>query len=129
MVALRSGLLLAGAALLAFGGCLWAPFHLDDHSLFADPGLLRASGWVDVLLPETTRPLTWLTFWMQFRVSDAPFGFHLVNLLVHCLSVTVAARVLPRMMPASAAMLASVVFALHPLQTEPEVYVFERATL
>ena len=129
MVALRSGLLLAGAAVIAFGGCLWVPFHLDDHSLLVDPGLLSASGWVDAFELTKTRPLTWLTFWANFRVSFLPGGFHLVNLLIHCASVLMAVRVLPRLAPGPVALLAATVFALHPLQTEPVVYVFERATL
>jgi len=127
--AIRSGglFLLAGAITFAFGGGY--PFQLDDHSLLLDPGLQTVSGWLDVFRLTTTRPLTWLTFWLNFRFSDAPYTFHAVNLALHLASTFMAWRVLSRMVSSPAAFLATVIFALHPLQVEPVIYIFERATL
>lgn len=119
--------LLAGAVTFAFGGAY--PFHLDDHSLFLDPGLRSPSGWLDVFRLTTTRPLTWLTFWLNFRFSDAPYTFHAVNLVIHLISTVLAWRVLSRIVSSQSAFLATVIFALHPLQAEPVIYVYARATL
>jgi tetratricopeptide (TPR) repeat protein len=129
MVPLRSALFLAGAILLAFGGCVWGPLVLDDHSLFLDPGLLSPGGWREVLLPTQTRPLTWLSFWLNFRISTAPWTLHLVSLLLHLASALVALNVLRRWLPPVTGLFAAVVFALHPVQTEAVVYVYARATL
>jgi len=126
---LRFRILLLAAALLAFGGALWAPFQFEDHSLRSDPVLDSAGGWRHAFTANQTRPLTYLTFWLNLRVSQEPWSFHLVNLLIHLASVLLAHAVLRRLLPSRAADLAAMLFAIHPLQTEAVVYVFARATL
>jgi len=129
MVALRLRLLLLLAVCLAFGGALWAPFHLDDLSLAASPILTDPAGWRDLLLPLQTRPLTELTFWAQLQFTERPWSFHLVNLLLHLGCVWLAVGVLEHWLPALPAWIAAAEFAFHPLQTQAVVYVFARATL
>jgi hypothetical protein len=129
MVALRFRILLVVAALVAFGGALWAPFQFDDLSLAGDAALNSAEGWKQVLAGTQTRPLTYLSFWLNLRVSNAPWTFHLVSLLLHLICVWLAAIALEELLPLRAARLAAVLFAIHPLQTEAVAYVFARATL
>ena len=129
MVALRTPLLLVLAALLAFGGCLQAPFHLDDHALRLPAPFGVQSPWTAALRLEQTRPLTWLTFWTNLKISPEPFGFHLVNLALHAAAIFAAWFALRRLLPERAALIACALFALHPLQTEAVVYIFARATL
>lgn len=129
MVALRFRILLVAAALLAFGGALWAPFQFDDFSLLGDPVLNSAGGWRQVFSAVQTRPLTFLSFWLNLRVSQAPWTFHLVSLLLHLACVWVASGLLLELLPRRAAWLAAAVFAFHPLQTEAAAYIFARATL
>lgn len=129
MVALRFRLLLLAAVCIAFGGALLAPFHLDDLSLTSSPVLTSPAGWMDLLKPLQTRPLTEFTFWAQLQVTGEPWAFHLVNLLIHLASVWLAVSVLENWTSGRATMIAAAVFAFHPLQTQAIVYVFARATL
>jgi tetratricopeptide (TPR) repeat protein len=129
MVALRFRLLLVAAALLAFGGALWAPFQFDDFSLLNGAALDSPAGWRQVFTLEQTRPLTFLSFWLNVQAGSAPWAFHLVSLLLHLGCVWLAAEVLEELLPLRAAMLGAALFAIHPLQTEAVVYVFARATL
>ncbi|QOY91130.1 tetratricopeptide repeat protein [Paludibaculum fermentans] len=129
MVALRFRILLVAAALLAFCGALGAPFQFDDFSLLNDPALNSAHGWNHVFTATQTRPLTFLSFWVNLQISDAPWTFHLVSLVLHLACVWLASGLLLELLPLRAAWLASAVFAFHPLQTEAVAYVFSRATL
>lgn len=127
MVALRPSLLVILAALAAFCGSLGASFAFDDHSLFSDPVLAAPGGWHDVFGPLQTRPLTWLTFWMNRQFSGSPLAWHFVNLLLHVAAALLVFDVLSRLLPERAALIAAVLFAVHPIQTEAVTYVFARA--
>ena len=115
---MRARLLLLTAALAAFGGSLFAGFHLDDYAIFSDP-LPRALGW--------PHPLTHLIDWLNYRVAgQEPLGYHAVNLLLHLGAVLLAYECLRRLLPATAAVIAAAIFAVHPLQTEAVDYVAAR---
>ncbi len=121
------GLLLLAAA---FGSTLTSSFHFDDYSLFRDPAVTWPGGWWQLFGLERTRPLTYLTFWLNYQIGGAePWGYHAVNLALHFLTVGLAAVVFRRVSTPQAALIATAVFALHPLQSEPVAYVFGRATL
>ena len=78
---MRARLLLAAAALAAFGASLGSGFHFDDYAIFDDASLASASGWSAVFAVRQTRPLTYLTFWLNRALGgqDA-LGYHAVNL-------------------------------------------------
>jgi len=116
--------------LLAFGMGLQASFHFDDYSLFSDPVVTSSSGWWQVWLPLRTRPLTYLTFWINYQLGGQnPAWYHAVNLALHLYAVWLLYGILCRLTGERAAILATAIFALHPIQSEPVLYVFERATL
>lgn len=76
------------------------------------------------------RPLTYFTLWLNYQAGGAdPFGYHLVNWLLHLVSVWLCARTMTRLLPVTGALLATTLFALHPIQTETVAYVFARSTL
>ncbi len=129
MLALRFRLLLLAAALLAFGGALWAPFQFDDFSLLNDAALDSPGGWRQAFTLEQTRPLTYLSYWLNAQAGSAPWAFHLVSLLLHLGCVWLVVDVLAELLPMRAAMLGAALFAIHPMQTEAVVYVFARAAL
>ncbi len=117
-------------ALAAFGSSLWSPFFFDDHALASDPAVTRPGGLAELLSPERTRPLTYATFWLNYRLAGfEPLGYHLTNLALFAGIAWLAGGLFRRLEADPAASLALVVFALHPLQTEAVVYVFARATL
>src|ERR1039457_861162 len=118
---MRARLLLLSAALAAFGGSLFAGFHLDDYAIFSDPAL-RPVGW--------PHPLTHLVNWLNYNVvGQEPLGYHAVNLLVHLGAVLLAYECLRRLLPATAAVIAAAIFAVHPLQTEAVDYVAARGVM
>jgi tetratricopeptide (TPR) repeat protein len=123
--------LLLGLALLAFGPTLTSSFHFDDYALLSDPAVTSTSGWWQVFRLEQTRPLTYFTFWLNYRFSgEDPLGYHTLNLLIHLTACWLALLLFPRVLPSPhAALWAAAIFAVHPLQTEAVAYVFARATL
>jgi protein O-mannosyl-transferase len=121
-----------GLALLcaAFGASLFSSFHFDDYYMLADPAVTAQSGWREVFALERTRSLTYLTFWANYRAGgEEPLGYHALNLLLHAAASVLVWLVYRRLLLPKAAALGALVFALHPLQSEPVVYVFARATL
>ncbi len=124
--------LLAGVVLfaVAFGSTLTSSFHFDDYHMLQDPVVTDASGWWEVFRPERTRPLTYLSFWLNYQIGgDAPVGYHLFNLVLHGLTAWLAWGLFQSFVRPRAALLAAAVFAFHPIQTEPVAYVFARATI
>ncbi len=101
-----------GLAVVAYALCVTAPFTFDDQAIFLVKGL--------------TRPLTWLTY--QWNGRD-PMWFHIVNLLLHLGAVWLCADTLRRVLPAEAARVATLLFAVHPMQSEPVNYVWARSGL
>lgn len=121
---------LMAATLCVFLPSLGAPFHLDDLTLAANPVVRSQSGWWEVWRPLHSRPLTYLTFWMNFQLGgENPAGYHAFNIAAHCLAVWLFYGLAKRISGANAGFAAAAVFALHPIQVEPVAYVFERATI
>ena len=117
-------------AVAAFGWSVAGTFHFDDYSLFTTNTVIAPSGIADLFRPWQTRPLTYLTFWANYQVGGLnPLGWHAVNLLLHVGCVLLAFASLRRLMPERAALLASALFAVHPLNAEAVNYIFARGTL
>lgn len=120
--------MLAALTLAAFGAGVAGPFHFDDYALFGDASVTSGSGWLDLWRIPQTRPLTWLTFWLNFQVGGHnAAGYHAVNLLLHMGTVVLLRRVLGRLMPERTALIAAALFAIHPIQAEAVNYIFARA--
>jgi tetratricopeptide (TPR) repeat protein len=125
---MRARWILLAAALVAFGASLGSGFHFDDYAIFSDPALQSGRGWLEVWAPMQTRPLTHFTFWMNRVLGEGdPLGYHLFNLVFHLGAVLLAWECLRRLLPERVALLAGVVFALHPLQAEAVNYVWARS--
>jgi len=127
---MRARLILLAAASIAFGASLGSGFHFDDYAIFSDPAVQSARGWLEVWAPLQTRPLTFFTFWLNRQLGAGdPLGYHLFNLLFHLAAVLLAWECLRRLLPERAALIAGVLFALHPIQTEAVDYVWARGIL
>ena len=138
----RKHLLALGLGLLVF--CLyWSslayPFHFDDQLFLRDDNV-RLTRWSAFLWPPAPRVLTWLSFAAQFAIwGENPAPFRMFNVLLHASnSLLVLLLVLQLQdtfpIPGSRGKwrvpaLASLIFALHPLQTESVVYIYQRSTL
>jgi len=127
---MRARLLLLAGALAAFGASLGSGFHFDDYAIFSDAGLGSTHGWLQVFSPRQTRPLTYLTFWLNRQIGGGdPLGYHLFNLAFHLAAVVLAWECLRRLLPERAAFLAAALFAIHPVQSEAVNYVWARGIL
>ncbi|MCU1260567.1 MAG: repeat-containing protein, partial [Bryobacterales bacterium] len=121
--------LLLGVA-VAFGGSLRGTFHFDDYSLLSNPLVTQSSGLWRIWNPIQTRPLTYLTFWLNYRLGGTnPIGYHAVNLLLHAAVVVLLFHVLRKSIDENAALIAAGIFAVHPIQSEAVAYIFARGTL
>ena len=124
---MRARLLLLAAALAAFGASLGSGFHFDDYAIFSDPVLTSPWGWLQIWGWRQTRPLTYLTFWLNYQAGGQdPLGYHALNLLLHLGAVLLAYECLRRLLPQRAALVAAALFAVHPLQAEAVDYVWGR---
>ncbi|MGA2769201.1 MAG: hypothetical protein ABSG26_00150 [Bryobacteraceae bacterium] len=125
---MRARLLLLAAALAAFGASLGSGFHFDDYAIFSDPVLTSRWGWLGVWGWRQTRPLTYLSFWLNYQTGGQnPLGYHALNLLLHLGAVLLAYECLRRILPERAALVAAALFAVHPLQAEAVDYVWGRS--
>jgi tetratricopeptide (TPR) repeat protein len=123
-------LLILALADVAIGPSLLGTFHFDDYYMLNDPIVQAPSGWWEVFRLERTRPLTYLTFWLNYQLGgENPVGYLAVNLLLHLGVVLAAWRVFPRVVTAPAALFAVGVLAVHPVQAEAINYIFARATI
>jgi tetratricopeptide (TPR) repeat protein len=121
---MRARLLLLAAALVAFGASLGSGFHFDDYAIFSDASLQSPRGWAEIWSVRQTRPLTYLSFWLNGR---DPVAMHAVNLLLHLGAVMLAFECLRRLLPERTALIAAAIFAVHPLQAEAVDYVWGRS--
>jgi hypothetical protein len=121
-------------ALEIYSPAMHGPFVLDDRALpYMTPNIegapLRA--WLGI------RPLLMFTFWLNYQDGRLdPFGYHLVNVLLHFLGsvvVTLIAARLLRWVKVEGrkrdvlAVLAGALFLVHPVQTESVAYVASRS--
>lgn len=126
MVTFRLSLALA-AALLAWIA-LPGTFVFDDHSLAVDPAVTGPDAWRQWIAPERTRPLTYMSFWLDHAIWEHnAAGFRFTNWVIHLGTALALAAALLRLVPA-VAWPAALLFALHPLAHQPLFYVFARSS-
>ncbi|MGD8698305.1 MAG: tetratricopeptide repeat protein [Gemmatimonadales bacterium] len=138
-----SVLVVVGAALLAvlvFANSLANGFAYDDVWIIQDRDLVHGLGRLSELLTVDYwppgfgsglyRPFVLLTFAFDWWLwGGAPFGFHLVNVLLHAAVTAGLSALLLRFFPWWAALLGGVVYAVHPVHTEAVANVVGRAEL
>jgi tetratricopeptide (TPR) repeat protein len=126
---------LLAATALAYANALAASFQFDDFRVIVDNPRVHglAAWWASM---PGIRPLLKLSYALNWSLSPAAFGFHAVNLLLHTINVALVWR-LSRHFPAPpgweagrherARLIATLLFALHPVQTEAVTYVSGRS--
>ncbi|MEM7305567.1 MAG: tetratricopeptide repeat protein [Planctomycetota bacterium] len=138
--------LLFAAVFAAFWPALSAEFQegWDDNYTITENGHFRGLSLEHLRWMFTTgrlghwQPLSWVTFAVNYKLGELdPFGYHLVNLLIHALNAVLfffLGRALlrlgssapgagERVLPALAGAL---LFAVHPLRVESVAWVTER---
>jgi tetratricopeptide (TPR) repeat protein len=126
-----AGLLLVALTLAAYLPALHAGFIWDDDAYVTANRTLRSLAglrriWLEPGAVPQYYPLTFTSLWLDYHLWGLqPFGYHLVNVLLHALAALLVWRVLRRL-HVPGAWLAAAVFALHPMQVESVAWVTER---
>src|SRR5213592_2797201 len=123
-------LILAAVTILAYqpawhGGLLW-----DDDNCTTPPELRTLDGlrriWFVPRAIAQYYPLLYSSYWLQQRLlGDSTTGYHLVNLLLHIGCVVLVLKIL-RLLRIPGAKLATIIFALHPVNVETVAWITER---
>jgi cytochrome c-type biogenesis protein CcmH/NrfG len=114
----------------------------DDVNIYENPNF-RGLGWKQLRWMLTTTlmghyiPVTWLTFGLDFTLWGMnPFGYHLTNVLLHAANVFLLYFIAQRLIRPSrhfderavtiGAVVATLLFGMHPLRVESVAWVTER---
>ena len=126
--------LLALGIACAYWNSLSVPFVFDDIARIVDNEAIRSTD-PSQAMANTNRPFVFLTFAWNYAVGELnPVSYHVVNVLVHflssCLLFGILYRTLAlRSLHKSGVLLAtfiSLLWAVHPLNTQAVTYVVQR---
>ncbi|MCB9899303.1 MAG: tetratricopeptide repeat protein [Planctomycetes bacterium] len=140
-----AGLALIAAVVVTWAGTLRVPLQFDDvpaivrnvhiAPLWPPDGHL----WATPESPLAGRPVTAFTFAVDYALGElSPYGYHLVDLVLHaasaCLLFGLLRRILPRALrdarrASGVAFATALLWAVHPLQSEAVAYVTQRTEL
>jgi hypothetical protein len=122
---------LVAATVAAYGPALGAGWIWDDDAYLTGNALVRQPGdlgaiWLEPRASPQYYPMVFTSFWLEHRLWGLePFGYHLVNVLLHAGGALLLWRVGVRL-ALPGAWLAAAVFALHPVHVESVAWVTER---
>ena len=126
-----AGALLVLLTLITYLPALRGGFIWDDDSYVTQNPMLHSLGgleaiWFKPLATPQYYPLVFTSFWVERHLWGVqPFGYHLVNVLLHALNAVLLWRVLQRLKIAGAWWIAAI-FALHPVNVESVAWITER---
>ncbi len=131
------GVLVVCATFFAYLPALSGVFIWNDADYVTAPALRSLDGlariWTEPGATQQYYPLLHSAFWFQHRLfGDNPLGYHVVTILLHAGSAVLFALVLRRLfagngaVPAGAAWLAALLFALHPVHVESVAWITEQ---
>jgi len=118
------------ATLAAYGPVYRAGLIWNDEDYVTAPALrsLRGLGriWFELGATQQYYPALHSAFWLEHRLwGDAPWGYHLANVLLHALAACLFAAALRRLR-VPGAWFGALVFALHPVGVESVAWVSEQ---
>lgn len=108
-----------------------AGFIWDDlQNVERNPNLKDWKGlwrtWVDIKANFHYYPLTHASFWIEYQIwKRSPTGYHIDNVVLHCISVLLLWRILA-MLGIPGAWLVATIFAIHPVHVESVAWITER---
>ncbi len=134
--------LIAFLSVLVYQNSFSVGFQFDDHKAIADNASIRdLSNLPLIFRANGTRPILYLSFALNYHFGGTgKWGYHLVNLFLHILngilvyfivfgmSKTYSSDHLSQKV-SSVALLTSLLFIAHPIQTEAVTYIISRSSV
>lgn len=119
---------LATVVIACFANSLPNDFVFDDKPIILDNRLLRSLSNLPVLLTASYRPLRDISHALDFALwGENATGFHLTNILIHLANTLLVFALVRRLSGALAvALVAALIFAVHPIQTDAVTYISGR---
>jgi len=120
-------------AILAYLPSICGGFVLDDNLFVTENDLIRTPDGLHKLWCTTESqdywPMTNTTFWIEWRLWETnPIGYHVTNLILHVVEALLIWVIL-RKMTIPGALLAAMVFALHPVNVESVAWIAQRKNM
>jgi tetratricopeptide (TPR) repeat protein len=117
---------------VVFFPALFAGFIWDDIAVYDNPVLQSIDGlWKIWIIPYANFrephywPIVYTVFWFECRLwANNPFGYHLINVLLHAVNVVLLWHLLQRMNFPGAG-LTAIIFAVHPVHVESVAWIIE----
>ncbi len=128
--------ILAAAAFAAYANSFNAPFVFDDnHTVVENIGIRNLADLKAVFTSDYAgRPLLFLTFALNYAAGALdPFGYHLVNFLLHTATSFIVFLLLDNLLGREAvsdrrwALVGALLFAVHPMNVETVTYISSRS--
>lgn len=133
--------LLIASVLAVYLNALSGTFQFDDYNMIVTNVSVHSwNAWFEKTVHGGIRPLLNLTYTMNWISGSGVFGYHLLNVCIHsvntllvywaCRLFTRSCRqeILAHEQAQTASLLAALLFALHPLQTEAVTYITGRSS-
>jgi len=123
--------LLVAVVFVSYFPALNAGFIWDDEDYVTHNPVIRTADGLWQIWTEPTSlpqyyPLVHTTYWIEYHLWELdPFGYHLVNIVLHALGCVLLFAVL-RALGIPLAFLAAALFALHPVHVESVAWITER---
>lgn len=118
------------AGLLLFGASFNHPFHFDDVLITNDANVTNANHLFHFFNPLHLRQLTFFTFYLNYVAGGGNAGgYHMFNVMVHIANAILLYALLSAFFERWIAIAAAALFLIHPIQTEPVLYVYQRSIL
>lgn len=130
---------IAMLVIVAYSNATQAVFVFDGQAvLLGDKSIYQL--WPPEYLWSNTRPVAYTTFAINYAIgADDPFGYQIVNVLIHIINSILLYRLVGEIIRRSPGMppdlqrdsfqislLISLIWALHPLQTQAVTYIYQR---
>src|SRR5262245_33799421 len=127
---LKATLGLALAGLVLFGASLNDPFHFDDALFLNDSNVTNPARWHHFLNPLHLRQLTFFTFYVNHILSGTnATTYHALNIALHIANAILFFVVLRKWLDLRIVWIAAAIVLVHPIQTEPVLYIYQRSVL
>lgn len=130
-------LLLLAAVAVSYANAFRGVFQFDDFNVIVENPAVHSLAAYLGDLPKGIRPLLKLSYLLSWTAGGGPFGFHLVNVLLHAANTLLVYRLALWAMEGDAAdvvpdrgavpFVAAFLFAVHPVQTEAVTYISGRS--